>query len=82
MNREGRECTHPHGEGPGRPRRCAIARQKKSRGSRRDSYKKRARQYRVVCCVCGQECMVPVLPPAGKDLTCLSCLDATKPDAS
>ena len=54
---------------------------KKARGSRRDYYKRRKREYRVVCCICGEECMVPVLPPAGKELTCLKCLDATKPEA-
>jgi len=57
-------------------RRFVINKQRvRSRGVRKETPKKRSRQYKVVCCVCGGECMVPVLPPAGRDLTCLKCLE-------
>ena len=48
------------------------------RGGRKAFPRKRTRQYKVVCCVCGDECMVPVMPPVGQKLTCLKCLDAEK----
>ena len=50
----------------------------RARGGRKSFPQRRARQYRVVCCVCGDECMVPVMPPADRKLTCLKCLDAAK----
>ena len=38
--------------------------------------KRKPREYRIVCCVCGVEFKVPVAPPPGRDLTCLNCLKA------
>lgn len=48
------------------------------RRPQKSTFKKKPRQYKVVCSVCGVELMVPVAPPAEKELTCLSCLQVKK----
>jgi len=55
-----------------------MGRQKRGGRPRRKSgaYKFKPRQYKVTCCVCGEELTVPVAPPPDKKLTCLACLNA------
>jgi CxxC-x17-CxxC domain-containing protein len=48
------------------------------RRPQRSTFKKKPRQYKVVCSVCGAEIMVPVAPPADKELTCLRCLQVKR----
>ncbi len=53
-------------------------RRARPRRLQRSIHKRKPRQFKAVCNVCGTEYIVPVAPPAEKELTCLSCLQATK----
>ena len=48
------------------------------RRPQRSTHKRKPRQFKAVCNVRGTEYMVPVAPPAEKELTCLNCLQAIK----
>jgi CxxC-x17-CxxC domain-containing protein len=48
------------------------------RRPQRSTHKKKPRQFKAACSVCGTEYIVPVAPPAEKELTCLNCLQAAK----
>jgi len=48
------------------------------RRPQKGTYKRKPYQYKVTCSVCGAEHVVPVAPPADKDLTCLNCLQGIK----
>ena len=55
-----------------------IKKRGRAQKSRKEFYKKKARQYKVTCSTCGVECLVPVAPPPNQDLVCLSCLEMNK----
>lgn len=51
---------------------------RRSRTPQRGAYKRKAHQYKVLCSVCEKEFLVPVAPPVGKNLTCLSCFQIAR----
>lgn len=59
-------------------KRYKIVRRGRPRRPQRSTYKRKPGQFKAVRNVCGTQYMIPVAPPAEKELTCLNCLQAAK----